>query len=52
MVGSSSVTSKHNLKRSTRARYEVTLTVALGGFRDVAIADISRQMAGRWWLIW
>jgi Arm DNA-binding domain len=44
--------SKHNLKRSTRARYEVTLTVALGGFRDVAIADISRQMAGRWWLIW
>ncbi|MGB7109879.1 MAG: site-specific integrase [Mycobacterium sp.] len=36
--------SKHNLKRSTRARYESTLTVALTGFRDVAIADISRQM--------
>lgn len=36
--------SKHNLKRSTRARYEITLTVALAGFRDVAIADISRQM--------
>ena len=36
--------SKHNLKRSTRARYEITLTVALAGFRDVVIADISRQM--------
>jgi len=36
--------SKHNLKASTRARYEITLTLALAGFHDVAIADISRQM--------
>ena len=36
--------SKHNLKASTRARYDITLTVALAGFHDVAIADISRQM--------
>ncbi|QZT60938.1 tyrosine-type recombinase/integrase [Mycolicibacterium austroafricanum] len=36
--------SKHNLKPSTRARYEVTLTVALAGFRDVPIGDITRPM--------
>src|SRR5262249_38051590 len=36
--------SKHNLKRSTRARYESTLTVALAGFRDIAIGDITRPM--------
>ncbi|MGH3265795.1 MAG: tyrosine-type recombinase/integrase [Trebonia sp.] len=36
--------SKHNLKRSTRARYESTLTVALASFREVAIADITRPM--------
>ncbi|BCO35494.1 site-specific integrase [Mycobacterium heckeshornense] len=36
--------SKHNLKRSTRARYESTLTVALARFHDIAIGDISRSM--------
>jgi integrase len=36
--------SKHNLKRSTRARYESTLTVALAGFHDIAIGDITRPM--------
>ena len=36
--------SKHNLKRSTRARYESTLTVALAAFRDIAIGDITRPM--------
>ncbi|WP_242657231.1 tyrosine-type recombinase/integrase [Mycobacterium talmoniae] len=35
---------KHNLKPSTRARYEVTLDVALARFRDVAIGDITRPM--------
>jgi integrase len=35
---------KHNLKRSTRARYGVTITVALKGFRDIAIGDITRPM--------
>ncbi|RIT84227.1 site-specific integrase [Mycobacteroides abscessus] len=35
---------KHNLKPSTRARYEVTLHVALARFRDVAIGDISRPV--------
>jgi integrase len=36
--------SKHNLKPSTRARYEVTLAVALAGFRGIPIGDITRQM--------
>ena len=36
--------SKHNLKPSTHARYESTLTVALAGFRDIAIGDITRPM--------
>jgi integrase len=36
--------SKHNIKQSTRARYESTLTVALKGFRDTAIGDITRPM--------
>lgn len=36
--------SKHNLKQSTRTRYENTLTVALTGFRDIAIGDITRPM--------
>ncbi|WP_205873469.1 site-specific integrase [Mycobacterium camsae] len=35
---------KHNLKPSTRARYEITLAVALVRFRDVAIGDITRPM--------
>lgn len=36
--------SRHNLKPSTRARYESTLTVTLARFHDVAIADMSRPM--------
>jgi integrase len=35
---------KHNLKPSTRARYEITLAVALTGFRETAIGDITRPM--------
>lgn len=35
---------KHNLKPSTKARYEITLDVALARFREVAIGDISRPM--------
>lgn len=35
---------KHNLKPSTKARYEITLAVALERFRAVAIGDISRPM--------
>lgn len=35
---------KHNLKPSTRARYEVTLAVALAGFRHIPIGDITRPM--------
>lgn len=35
---------KHNLKPSTRARYEITLTIALAPFHHVAIGDISRPM--------
>ena len=36
--------SKHKLKRSTRARYESTLTVTLADFHRVAIGDITRPM--------
>jgi len=36
--------SKHNLKPSTRARYESTLTVPLAALRDIAIGDITRPM--------
>ena len=36
--------SKHNLKCSTRARYEITLTATLAGFHGVAIGDITRPM--------
>jgi len=35
---------KHNLKPSTKARYEITLDVALARFHHVAIGDISRPM--------
>jgi integrase len=36
--------SKHNLKPSTRARYESTLTLPLKGFHDMSIGDITRPM--------
>ncbi|MGB5796777.1 MAG: tyrosine-type recombinase/integrase [Mycolicibacter algericus] len=35
---------KHNLKPSTKARYEITLDVALARFREVAIGDLTRPM--------
>ena len=35
--------SKHNLKRSTRARYEITRTRRSPSTRDMALGDISRQ---------
>lgn len=35
---------KHNLKPSTKARYEITLTIALARFHHVAIGDIRRPM--------
>jgi integrase len=37
------LSSKHNLKPSTKARYKVVLDTALAKYTDVALGDISRQ---------
>ena len=42
--------SKHKLKPSTRARYQVVLDNFIGGHSEVALGDISRQLiAGSGW---
>jgi integrase len=40
--------SKHNLKASTRARYQVVLDTAIAKHADVAVGDISRQFVREW----
>ncbi|QQW33521.1 phage integrase SAM-like domain-containing protein [Mycobacterium marinum] len=40
--------SKHKLKESTRARYQVVLDTALAKYADVALGDISRRFIREW----
>lgn len=40
--------SKHQLKPSTRARYQVVLDTALAKYADMAVRDISRQFIREW----
>ena len=40
--------SKHNLKPSTRARYQVVLDAAIATHADIALGDISRQFIRGW----
>lgn len=40
--------SKHNLKPSTRARYQVVLDTAIADRAEVALGDISRQLVREW----
>ncbi|GAA1681594.1 site-specific integrase [Mycolicibacterium murale] len=40
--------SKHNLKPSTRARYQVVLDTFIAEHADVALGDISRQLVREW----
>lgn len=40
--------SKHNLKPSTRARYQVVLDTFIANHADVALGDISRQLVRDW----
>lgn len=40
--------SKHNLKPSTRARYQVVLDTTIAQHADVALGDISRQLVREW----
>lgn len=40
--------SKHNLKPSTRARYQVVLDTAIAKHADVALGDISRRFVREW----
>ncbi|MDC8973981.1 tyrosine-type recombinase/integrase [Mycobacterium marinum] len=40
--------SKHKLKESTRARYQVVLDTALAKYADVALGDISRRFVREW----
>jgi integrase len=40
--------SKHRLKPSTRARYQVVLDTALAKYADMTLADISRQFVREW----
>lgn len=40
--------SKHNLKPSTRARYQVVLDTALAKHADVALGDVNRQFVREW----
>src|SRR6202171_6235226 len=40
--------SKHKLKPSTRARYQVVLDTVIADRADIAIGDISRQLAREW----
>jgi integrase len=40
--------SKHRLKPSTRARYQVVLDTVIADRADIAIGDISRQLARGW----
>jgi integrase len=40
--------SKHKLKPSTRARYQVVLDTALAKYADMALGDISRRFVREW----
>ncbi|WP_197382658.1 tyrosine-type recombinase/integrase [Mycolicibacterium mengxianglii] len=40
--------SKHNLKPSTRARYQVVLDTTIAKHSDVALGDITRQLVREW----
>lgn len=40
--------SKHNLKPSTRARYQVVLRTFIADHAEVALGDINRQLVRRW----
>ena len=40
--------SKHKLKPSTRARYQVVLDTFIAGHADVALGDISRRLVREW----
>ena len=40
--------SKHKLKPSTRARYQVVLDTFIGDHAEVALGDISRQLVREW----
>jgi integrase len=40
--------SKHKLKPSTRARYQVVLDTVIAAHADVALGDISRQLVREW----
>src|SRR4029077_19288822 len=40
--------SKHKLKPSTRARYQVVLDTVIADRADIAIGDISRQLVREW----
>jgi integrase len=42
------LSSKHNLKPSTKARYKVVLDTALAKYADMALGDISRQFVREW----
>lgn len=40
--------SKHKLKPSTRARYQVVLDTVIADHREIALGDISRQLVREW----
>jgi integrase len=40
--------SKHKLKPSTRARYQVVLDTTIANHADIALGDISRQLVREW----
>lgn len=40
--------SKHKLKPSTRARYQVMLDTALAKYSEMTLGDISRRFARDW----
>jgi integrase len=40
--------SKHKLKPSTRARYQVVLDTVIAAHADIALGDISRQLVREW----
>jgi site-specific recombinase XerC len=42
------VESKHNLKPSTRSRYQVVLDTFIGAHADITLGDISRQLVREW----
>jgi Arm DNA-binding domain len=40
--------SKHKLKPSTRARYQVVLDTVIAAHAEIAVGDISRQLVREW----